>query len=492
MGAKITTEKEFWQCSGGLMPAPMQSTQLVTKKKDGNKYITINDKSTQSFVDFACKKMMWLMALIAAIVVVAVVATGGAALIAIGALAGAAGAVLGAVVGSLICGQRAAIARIWIGEKADFKILETPTVTGEHKMVCNIFGEQISYAPNVKSWWQAISLGAANFIGGVLEGAMVGAAVGGGVAFMEGGMAALAEGGIGGLGRSALQLVKSLPGNLLKNFVSSWTTGLGAGLRATTGVQQVAQTYGETGTAGVGDFGKGVVGMETGTAESAQRIFTGQGTAMDYIGIAMWFTPAHKSAEEAKKGNKGGNEEQNRSNREEGETPVNDGPPPENEATARPDGEAFEDPAPLRNSAIGDIGEAAVVDRLIADGYTEILQVQNNSGHGVDIIGRNPTNGHVKAIEVKANTSRLSEAQQQGGEVYVEDRLRRAANGERGYGVPPNPPELPQQARQAQRWIENAPNVDYEVHRVPVDRTTGVVGEPEVSPWDPPAPEPEE
>lgn len=307
MGSKIITEKDFWICSGGLMPAPMQSTQLVATKKDGNKYITIQDKSTQSFVDFACKKLMWLMALVAAIIAVAVVATGGAALIAIGAIAGAAGAAFGAVLGSLICGQKAAMARVWLGSKSNFKILGTPTVTGDHKMICNIFGEQISYAPNIKNWWQAISLGVANLIGGILEGAMIGAAVGAGGALLKGGMAALAEGGIAGLGRSAFQLIRTLPGNLVSNVISSWTTGLGLGLRGVMAGQHAAAVYGTTGDVSMTDVGKGAVGMETGTYESAGRIFTGQGTAMDVIGLALWFTPIHKAAE-GKGGKSGGSE----------------------------------------------------------------------------------------------------------------------------------------------------------------------------------------
>lgn len=488
MGAKIITEKDFWQCSGGLMPAPMQTTQLVAKKKDGHKYITINDKSTQSFVDFACKKLMWLMALVVAIVAVCVVATGGAALIAIGAIAGAAGAAFGAVLGSLICGQKAAMARHWIEQKNNFKILGIPTVTGQNKMVCSIFNEEITFAPNIKSWWQAVALGAANFVGGVLQGAMVGAAVGGGAALLQGGMAALAEGGLSGLGRGALSLARTLPGNLAGNVVGSWTTGLGLGLRGVMGAQSVAQSYGETGQAGAGDFVSGAVGMETGTAQSVQHIVTGQGTVSDYTGLALWLAPVHEAAKKgATPGETGGNEEPNN---EEPQT-THDGPPAETPPTGA-DGEAYEDPQDIGNQRTGDIGEEAVIAKLREQGYTEILQIQNNSGHGVDVIGRNPETGDVKCIEVKANSSQLSPDQAKGGEWYVNDRLNRAATGARGYGVPPNPENLPTDAVQAQRWIEDAPQVDYEVQRVTVDRTNGtVVGDPKVSPWDAPAAEPE-
>lgn len=322
------------------MPAPLQSTQLVATKQDGKRYITVNDKSTQSFVDFACKKLMWLMALIAAVVAVAVVATGGAALIAIGAIAGAAGAVVGAVMGSLICGQKAAMARKWIGEKNNFKILGISTVTGNNKMHCSIFGEDITYAPKIKSWWQAISLGTANFIGGVLQGAMIGAAVGAGGALLRGGMAALGEGGASGLGRSALQLVKSLPGNLVQNVVGSYTTGMGLGIRGVLGVQQAAESYGSTGSAGAGDAAKGFFGMELGTYQSGKNIFTGHGTAMDYLGLGLWFAPIAKGTKE------GGGDE--KADPDEQEAPKNQGKG-EADPTGGGDPEAYEDNTSLED-----------------------------------------------------------------------------------------------------------------------------------------------
>ncbi|NJM79747.1 MAG: hypothetical protein HC854_09190 [Flavobacterium sp.] len=51
------------------------------------------------------------------------------------------------------------------------------------------------------------------------------------------------------------------------------------------------------------------------------------------------------------------------------------------------------------------MGEAKVIENLKAQGYTDVVQVQNNSSHGVDVIARNPLTGEVKCIEVKANTS---------------------------------------------------------------------------------------
>ena len=65
MGNKIITEKDFWMCTGGNMPAQLQSTQLSTKKKDGKKYITLSDTATSSMMDFGCNKLMLIMAIVA-------------------------------------------------------------------------------------------------------------------------------------------------------------------------------------------------------------------------------------------------------------------------------------------------------------------------------------------------------------------------------------------------------------------------------------------
>ena len=98
MGNKRITEKDFWKCDTGAVPAQLQGTNTTTKKQSGEKYITIQDKATSSWIDFGCTKLMLIYALLAAAVVVIAamtVATGGAALIALGALAGLAGAAWG-------------------------------------------------------------------------------------------------------------------------------------------------------------------------------------------------------------------------------------------------------------------------------------------------------------------------------------------------------------------------------------------------------------
>lgn len=459
MGNKIITEKDFWICTGGAVPAQLQTTQLSTKKVSTHKYITVADKATSSWIDFGCKKLMLIMAILAAVLVVAVVATGGAALaviVAAGAVAGAAGAAFGAVLGALICGQKAAAAREWLDSKSDLIIQGQRAITGDDKMICKIFGETISFAPQIKNWWQAIALGASNYIGGILEGAMFGAAIGFGGGLLAGGPAVLGEIGLSNVGA---------------NWLATWG-GWGLGLRGLTTAQSVLGAYGNTGEVTGGDVAKGVFAMELGTAKAAENILSGKGTASDFIGIGLWFLPTPKGNREIEE------------TRSENETPTTRNTEGESAGT-QGEHEAFEEGRDLGNNRVGALGEQAVVDRLRAEGYTDILQVQNNSGHGVDIIARNPLTGEVKAVEVKANSSQLSADQGRGGEWFVQDRLRRAANGERGYGVPPNPPELPNNARTAQQWLEDAPNVDYEVHRVPVDRTTGDVGDPDITPWEP-------
>ncbi len=511
MGNKIITEKDFWVCSGGTTPAPFQTTQLSTKKKSEHKYITVADKSTLSWIDFGCKKLMLIMAIIAAVVVVAVVATGGAALavvVAAGAAAGAAGAAYGAVLGALICGQKAAVARSWLASKNNMIIQGQNAITGDHKMVCAVFGETITFAPHIKSWWQAIAVGASNYIGGILEGMLAGAAIGLTGGMLAGGSSAVAAGGLRGLGQAGLGFLRQAPMNVLRNFGASFGYAGGftksamlfaGGMRGLMGVQSAlsqagnsGQVSGETAAA----FGQGIFGMETGLAQSVRNIASGNATWQDIAGLALMTTPVHRNLEEPTARTDGDSvrdgeptrdaDENRRTDEEDGVNPARN---QEGDAPTQ-DGEfeAFEEVRDIGNSRVGALGEQSVVDALATQGYTEVLQVQNNSGHGVDVIARNPLTGDVKVIEVKANSSRLNADQALGGESYAADRLRRAANGERGYGVPPNPPNLPIEARRAQQWIEDAPNVDYEVHRVQVNRTTGEVNGTTVSTWEQPPP----
>ncbi len=279
MGNKIITEKDFWTCTGGLVPAQLQTTQLSTKKVGDFKYITIKDTATSSWMDFSCKKLMFVMAMLAVAIALVTVATGGMALIAICAAAAAGGAIFGALIGTLLCGQLAAAARYWMQSKSDMIIQGQQAITGDHKMQCMIFGDIISFAPQIKNWWQAYALGASNFIGEVLKNAMYGAAIGSGAAIITGGPAVLAQFGLSNIGA---------------NWLATWA-GYGLGLRGLMGAQTILGAYGNTGTVTGGDVLSGAFAMEIGTYHAASNILSGRGTVDDFLGVAMWMMPAPKS-----------------------------------------------------------------------------------------------------------------------------------------------------------------------------------------------------
>lgn len=295
MGNKRITEKDFWICTNGAVPAQLQSGNTTTKKISGEKYITIQDKATSSWIDFGCTKLMLIYALLAAAIVVVgamIIGTGGAALIAIGAIAGLAGAAWGAVVGTLLCGHQGAKIRDWIPVPKSQRtyVQGVEQLTGDYQMTCKIPGGMITFAPQIKSWSQAISLGASNYLGKLMEGMMAGAAIGMGGAAISGGAAAFSAGGARGLAQGAWQFARSMPKNFYVNAIES-VSKFGLALRGVMGVQNTAATYGNTGEASGWDFVKGTVAMETGAYDSFQNIRTGKGTWQDYVGIAMMFAP---------------------------------------------------------------------------------------------------------------------------------------------------------------------------------------------------------
>jgi hypothetical protein len=167
----------------------MQSIQRIAEQKDSKKYLIKNDTATASMGDFVCKWIMLIMALIAAVIAVLIVATGGAALgvlVAVGAAAGAAGAAFGSIIGGLVCGQKAAIARTWLGDKSNLSIGGQKTLTTGSTMECPVFGSKIVHAPNVKNWWDALRVGIGNFGETVILGALGGALIGIGGALFSG------------------------------------------------------------------------------------------------------------------------------------------------------------------------------------------------------------------------------------------------------------------------------------------------------------------
>jgi RHS repeat-associated protein len=77
------------------------------------------------------------------------------------------------------------------------------------------------------------------------------------------------------------------------------------------------------------------------------------------------------------------------------------------------------------NASIGQRGETWASDYLTGQDYTVLGPMQNSSGHGVDIVAVDP-NGNLVVVEVKANSSQLSAAQQEGANAFAASRAARS------------------------------------------------------------------
>jgi len=123
----------------------------------------------------------------------------------------------------------------------------------------------------------------------------------------------------------------------------------------------------------------------------------------------------------------------------------------------------------------GKCGEWLAGTDMAEQGFDEVVAVQNNSGHGVDLIGRNSTTGEVKVWEVKTTDGNsapsLSRDQSKlGGEKFTQNRLQRAVEGQGNYG---KVPEARKNAKKVKKWLEQAnkrnANTTYEKYEVFVD-----------------------
>lgn len=216
---KIITEKDFWMCTEGAMPAPIQGTRVSNKKESGDEaYITVADTATLSTIDFGCTKfMLWsaiitaIVAVVAAVVISAIiVATGGAALgllaiVAIGAGGGLVGGVIGMVKGNMKCGQKNAQVRHWSDSKGNLLFTNTPAITSDHVMTCDI-GGIVMYAPNIKTWNDAYKQAALSYTTTFLECGLAGAGIG-----LLGGLGATAFTGLTGVATLSQSVTLALP-----------------------------------------------------------------------------------------------------------------------------------------------------------------------------------------------------------------------------------------------------------------------------------------
>ena len=132
-----------------------------------------------------------------------------------------------------------------------------------------------------------------------------------------------------------------------------------------------------------------------------------------------------------------------------------------------------------RNKTVGDAAETKAKSDLAGQGFTEQQTVENRSGNGIDLVGRNPSTGEVRVVEVKANGASLGTLQQQGGPANTSRVLGQALNP----NATPTWRDAVGPARRVQRWINNAPSVDYEVWKYTVDRDTLEVSAPKSTDW---------
>lgn len=279
MGNKIITEKDFWMCSSGAMPAQLQGTRTSNKKSSGEVYITVADTATSSWIDFGCTKNMLLAAILTAVAVVVVVAlivgTGGVAAIgligmmAIGAAAGVAGGVVAAVHGALKCGQKNATARTWDGSKNNLLFTGTPAITGDRTMTCSI-GGVVKFAPEIKSWTHALALGGFNYITQLAGCALGGAGVGAG-GFL-----------VAGIAGGSLALAAPTFSSVLSNVAGSFT-GIWGGSRALFGLNSLANEHAYGNVQDAGDAGSALVNGGIPEIGMGQRIFSGQAQPSDYL-----------------------------------------------------------------------------------------------------------------------------------------------------------------------------------------------------------------
>lgn len=144
----------------------------------------------------------------------------------------------------------------------------------------------------------------------------------------------------------------------------------------------------------------------------------------------------------------------------------------------------------LSTREIGDIGEAITAHDLARRGYRDIVPIQNNSGHGNDLVATHPETGRQEVIEVKASVHGRARQQSGDPERLIAGRLNRAVL-EEGHWAPHNMWEE-QAFGAAQRILREhlgpdgrSLDIDAKWSRVNLERdASGVIrGTPEIEPW---------
>lgn len=145
----------------------------------------------------------------------------------------------------------------------------------------------------------------------------------------------------------------------------------------------------------------------------------------------------------------------------------------------------------LTTRQLGDIGEAIQTHDLVKLEYTDIVAIKNRSGHGIDLVGRNP-GGKLEFFEIKTSAKGMAPAQHGNPEEFVAKRLERAIE-ERGHWDPKNTiPGLKDIATGIRDEIgEDAANINAKWVRLNLSRTPDsphLQIERTVDPWVKPAP----
>lgn len=465
-------------------------------RADGKYYLT-NMSLCCKGVDFSCKWIALMYAIIAAAMAVLMASGVGAVLV-----AAIVGAAVGAGVGASICGTMAAIMRMWLIIKKDLIIVEYQAVSNKStlELSCAIFAGQIKFMPNVTNWFGEYFIFAANTVGVGLEGFM----------YVYGFRGA-------GLLKNASQTFLC---NFASNYLKSWaTTGIlfRAGFSAMAGGKAYFESSEKGGNS---DEVLSAVGktffFEAAVAEGIYDAATSdeENPLLKTLGIAKSVAPIFamggipggpkgetdatkadvtKAAEESVPGKIAKKINEWKAASKEHQAKL------EGQGRGQGAGENSDilDIKQGPKEKLGDFGERIIRKLLENDGFDEFFQVQNKSGNGVDIVARNSKTGAVKVIEVKASKQEatwnnrsskelpLSEDQSRGGEYYADSRLGRAANKEDGWKNTPKATEQAELAQEAIREADEVGKVSYEKYDVYVDEDGALRDDPVQRTWDP-------
>lgn len=137
----------------------------------------------------------------------------------------------------------------------------------------------------------------------------------------------------------------------------------------------------------------------------------------------------------------------------------------------------------------GDLGEAIIIRDLLRQGYTDLHSIQNNSGWGVDIAGRNPVTGGLEFVEVKASIHGRARGQSGDPEAVIMRWLEKAETGQRHWAPHNMEPGMALVASELLQEIKETGGITAQWARVNLsnDASSGaLVIDKHMEPWLPP------